>query len=85
MHAITVRAYTTDEGFGYDRWRGEEYSCGRGTHDAVLIILAPGESTQTLVDRLYTTLQIREANYAEKCTLAANTTAGGNHVVHESQ
>ncbi len=35
---LEVRCYQTDEGFGYDRWRGEQFSCGRGTHDGTLIV-----------------------------------------------
>ena len=69
MKAIRVRAYRTDRDFGYDRWRGEEYSCGQGTHNAMLIILQADESTQKLLDRL-SAIGIREARtYEEKCSL----------------
>ena len=70
MKAIQVRAYRTDQEFGNDHWRGEEYSCGRGTHDAVLIVLQPGESVTGLIERLYNMLLIQEAqSYDEKVAL----------------
>ncbi len=40
---VTARAYMTDVDFGYDRWKADEYSMGRGTHDAIIIIFPKGE------------------------------------------
>ena len=36
---VKARAYQTDEQFGYDRWKADEYSMGRGTHDCLIIVL----------------------------------------------
>lgn len=33
-----AKAWVTDEEFGYDHWRAAEYSCGRGTHFAVIYV-----------------------------------------------
>jgi len=34
-------AWKTDEGFGYDRWKADQYSMGKGTHAALIVILGP--------------------------------------------
>lgn len=36
---VRARAYQTDEQFGYDRWKADEYSMGLGTHDCLIIVL----------------------------------------------
>ena len=38
-HWFKVRAWLTDESFGYDRWKADMYSMGKGTHDAYLLII----------------------------------------------
>jgi hypothetical protein len=52
LKIIAVRAWRTDEGFGYDRWKADQYSLGRGTHDAVLIFPSEGESREELTRRV---------------------------------
>ena len=38
-----VRAYQTDKEFGYDRWVADQYSLGKGTHEALLIVFKHDE------------------------------------------
>ncbi len=49
---VAVRAWRTDEEFGYDRWKADQYSLGRGTHDGVLVLCEEGESPAVLLARL---------------------------------
>lgn len=42
--AFQASAYRTDEGFVYDRWVADQYSGGKGTHRALIVILGPRES-----------------------------------------
>lgn len=39
--ATEVGLYRTDEGLGYDRWKADEYSCGRRTHTGLVIGIRP--------------------------------------------
>lgn len=38
-HWFKASAWLTDESFGYDRWKADMYSMGKGTHDAYLLII----------------------------------------------
>lgn len=38
-HWFKVRAWLTDESFGYDLWKADMYSMGKGTYDAYLLII----------------------------------------------
>ena len=40
---IKAKAYITDRDFGYDRWVADEFSCGKGTNDAFMVILPTNE------------------------------------------
>jgi len=42
QRVIKAKAWITDEGFGYDHWQASQYSCGRGT-DWAVIMLFDGE------------------------------------------
>ncbi len=57
QQAFPVRAWHTDEEFGYHRWKADQYSLGRGTHDAVLILCRPGETRAALLARLQPVLE----------------------------
>ncbi len=38
---VTGRAWRTDENFGHDYWMAKEYSLGRGTHNALIVVGDP--------------------------------------------
>lgn len=44
---LKARAYQTDETFGYDRWVADQYSCGRGVRDAIIVLLPDQPTTPT--------------------------------------
>lgn len=67
MKLVKARAYLTDEDFGYDRWKADTFSLGRGTHDALILILDPSESPDELLDRLYN-IGIRLSTHTEALT-----------------
>lgn len=46
---VQVRAYQSDREFGYDRWIGDEYSLGAGTHNAVLVIFEESDEIKNHV------------------------------------
>ncbi len=55
---IEIGAYRTDENFGNDRWKCDEYSCGRRTHKALLIGIRPivKESREQRMEKLLVSL-----------------------------
>ncbi len=58
---LKVAAWRTDEEFGYDRWKADQYSLGKGTHDGVLVLCEAGESRAELMRRLDTLITHLEA------------------------
>lgn len=38
MIALDARAYRSDEEFGHDRWCASQITCGRGTHEAIVLV-----------------------------------------------
>ena len=43
LEVVDACAYQTDETFGYEYWRADQFSCGRGTHEAIILIGQPVE------------------------------------------
>ncbi len=58
---LKVAAWRTDEEFGYDRWKADQYSLGKGTHDGVLVLCEAGESRAELAARLKRALRRGDA------------------------
>lgn len=40
MIYVNARAYRSDRDLGYDRWCADYLSCGRGTHEAIIVVFA---------------------------------------------
>ena len=45
---VWARAWKTDEDLGYDRWKADQYSLERGTHDCIMMVFP--ESTKKNID-----------------------------------
>lgn len=51
MIALDGRAYQSDETLGYDRWCASQLTCGKGTHEALIIVFKDAtEKSQFIVD-----------------------------------
>jgi hypothetical protein len=44
---VRARAWRTDQDFGYDHWRAAEFSCGKGTHEALIVVYEESSHGQT--------------------------------------
>ena len=51
MIAVDAMAYMSDQDFGYDRWCASQITCGRGTHEAVILVFKDATEKQAFLQR----------------------------------
>ena len=51
MIAVDAMAYMSDQAVGYDRWCASQITCGRGTHEAVILVFKDATEKQAFLQR----------------------------------